>query len=589
MPSRKRPSAAKLKRLFAAREEFLPQVEQTQNKARAMALRLVRETNSIDEAVMTEAVQGITVALAEDLDAEINLASWLGDCAQFALNHPQMFTRSSSSASDDDETVGQRGFEVFEVNPVRAMREQQAPIIFEPHPNYSNLFGTIERAQSQQGIGYVHHAVRPGSLLRADGGILVLNARDVFREAEVWRALKRTLQSGKLSIHALESLSPLGITGARPEAVPIKLKVVLVGDSNLYDYLHDEESDFTRIFKVKAEFEDSLPLLKKHALSLANSLHYISKQENLLPISNTGMRAIIERAVNDAGGRDRISTRLPILADYLRESSFYAKQNNRKSIQRQDVYSARDHYRAQHAIDAEWYERQVMSGVYKIKTKGNEVGAINAMTVVSLGPLSFGRPARISALATPGDESYSNIDSEVNLTGKIHNKGMLSLENYMRYQFGQKKALPARMSLCFDQNYGPIDGDSASTTELYALLSALSGFPIRQDLAVTGALAMDGEVTAIGGVNDKIEGFYQICEQRRLSGTQGVIIPAVNAKDLMLSEKIVESVKAKKFHIYTVKDVRAGIELLTGKPWKDVFAAVNKRLKDFDPEDSKKS
>ncbi|MDC3283534.1 AAA family ATPase [Planctomycetota bacterium] len=589
LPNKQRPSAAKMKKAFAARAEFLPQVEQTQNKARAMALRLIRESNNIDESVMTEAVQGITVALAEDLDAEMNLASWLGDCAQFAVNHPRMWARSAATADETEDAMGQRSFEVFEVNAVRTMREKIVPIVFEPHPNYSNLFGTIERSQSQQGLGYVHHAVRPGSLLQADGGILVLNARDVFKEAEVWRALKRTLQSGKLSIHALESLSPLGITGARPEAVPIKLKVVLVGDSNLYDYLHDDESDFPRIFKVKSEFEDSLPLMKKHAASIANSLHHISREESLLPISNTGMRALLERAVSDAGGRKRISTRLPILADYLRESSFYAKQNKRKSIQRDDVDTARNHYRDQHAIDAEWHERQVLEGIYKIRTSGKEVGAINAMTVVSLGPLSFGRPARISAMAAPGDESYTNIDSDVNLTGNIHNKGMLSLENYMRYQFGKKKALPAKMSLCFDQNYGPIDGDSASTTELYALLSALSGFDIRQDIAVTGALAMDGAVTAIGGVNDKIDGFFRICEQRRLTGTQGVMIPDVNAKDLMLHDSVVDAVKAGKFHVYTIKNVREGIELMTGKRWQDVFAAVAKRLEEFDSEDKKKS
>jgi predicted ATP-dependent protease len=192
-------------------------------------------------------------------------------------------------------------------------------------------------------------------------------------------------------------------------------------------------------------------------------------------------------------------------------------------------------------------------------------------------------------MASPGDESYTNIDSDVNLTGNIHNKGMLSLENYMRYQFGKKKALPAKMSLCFDQNYGPIDGDSASTTELYALLSVLSGFDIRQDIAVTGALAMDGAVTAIGGVNDKIDGFFRICQQRKLTGTQGVMIPDVNAKDLMLHEGVVDAVKAGKFHIYTIKNVREGIELMTGKRWQDVFAAVAKRLEKFDSEDKKKS
>lgn len=587
LPREERPSATKLKKLFARREDFLPQVEQIRNKARAMALRLIRETNAIDEEVVREAVQGLTIALAEELEADEALASWLGDCARHAIYHSKIWLPSKSN-ENHTETSQERGLEVFEVNLGRSLRNDNIPIVFEPHPNYSNLFGTIERATSQQGIGFVHHAVRPGSLLRADGGILVLNARDVFREAEVWRSLKRTLQSGKLSIHALESLSPLGITGARPEAIPIQVKVVLVGDSNLYDALHEEESDFPKIFKVKAEFEDSLPLNKKHVSSLAKSLHGISYTEKLLPISKTGMCALIERAVSDSGTQKRISTRLPILADYLREASFYAKNSGHNSIQKADVEAAKKHYQDQHAIDAEWYERQIKDGVYELKTSGKEVGVINALTVVSMGPVSFGRPARISALAVPGDESYSNLDSEVSLTGNIHNKGMLTLENFMRYQFGQDKALPARMSISFDQNYGPIDGDSASTTELYALLSALSNIPIRQELAVTGALGMKGEILAVGGVNEKIEGFFRICLKRGLTGTQGVIIPKINTTDLMLSQEIKTAVQSKKFHIYAAKDIKSAATLLFNTSWNDITLAVKKRLKDFDSEEKKK-
>lgn len=580
LPKAKRPSAKAIEALRKSRDTFLPQIDAVRKKSRALGLRLLRESSSIDEQVVQEAVEGLTLALAEELDADMKLAAWLGDCAHFALNHTDLFL--GSAEEEEESKKNQRGLEVFQVNVVRTLREEKCPIVFEPHPNYSNLFGTVERSRMQNGPGHVHLAVRPGSILSADGGFLILDARDIFKEAEVWRALKRTLQAGELAVHALESLSPLGITGARPQAVKIDLKVILIGDGGLFEALHDDDYDFPNIFKVKAEFDDSLPLTRRAVELLCRSLRDIAQKEGLLPVSKTGLRSLVERAVRDAGGRGRISSRLALLSDYLREACYQARKNGKRSISGESVEQARLLFRDQHSADAEWYQRHLLEGVYHIDTDGFAVGSINALTVVTLGPLGFGRPARISAMIAPGDESYSNLDREVDLAGNIHNKGMLMVENYMRYRFGQKKSVPARMSLVFDQNYGPIDGDSASGAELFALLSALSGMPIRQELSVTGALSMRGDLLAIGGVNEKIEGFYELCLARGLTGNQGVVLPSIVVDDLMLPQNIVDAIRERKFHIYAADHVEQAVSCLFDRPSKEVFQAVEKRLEELD-------
>ena len=579
--AKKRPSATAIARMMKAREEHLPMVDEARQKSRALGLRLLRESSSLDESVVQEAVEGITIALAQELEADLELAAWLGDCAHFALNNTSLFL----GASEEDEDRGSKlGLEVFEVNRVRTMREPECPIVFEPHPNYSNLFGTVERSRMSNGPGHVHLAVRPGSILLADGGFLVLDARDIFKEAEVWRALKRTLQNGSLSVHALENLSPLGVTGARPQAIPMDLKVVLVGDSSLYEALHDDDFDFPHIFKVRAEFDDSLPLGKEVVGEMVRCFRNIAEHEGLIQPSRDGLQALVERAVHDAGRRNRISVRMPTLGDFLREASYFAARANKNRIDREAVDTAREKFRAQHALDAEWHQRHVIENIFRMDTSGELVGVVNGLTVVSLGPLSFGRPARISAMVAAGEESYTNIDREVDLAGSIHNKGMLMLENFMRWKFGAKRGLAARMSLVFDQNYGPIDGDSASTAELYALLSALSEIPLKQSMAVTGSLSMRGAVQAIGGVNQKIEGYFDLCLERGLTGDQGVIVPAINVDDLMLSDRIVQAVKDGTFHVYGIDDINEGISLLTGKPADEVFAAVEKRLADMELE-----
>ncbi len=584
LPKDARPKATEIKKLGKLYEAAMSDLHKVQRKARALGLRLISQVQSMDASVVEELVQSLTLALAEEVEADLEMAAWLGDCAGYANTHPQLFLRGDAIGDDDDDDASKVpfGLEVFEVSVVRSLPKSGAcPIVFEQHPNYSNLFGSVERHILRQGVGMAHLAVRSGSLLEADGGYLVLNARDIFRETEVWRALKRTMQTGRLEIHALEAISPLGVTGVRPEAIPLNLKLVLVGSAELFEGLHVQDHDFPNIFKVKAEFEETVKLNRKHVAELATSLRALGAERGLLPFARSGLQALAERAVNLAGRRTQISTELPILLDFAREASYFAERSPKKKIAREHVMEAKGAFRRMHATDAEWHLRHVLEGVYDIPTEGEKVGTLNALTVVGLGPLSFGRVARVSAVVAAGEESYLNIERDVDLSGPIHSKGVLMLESFMRHRFGQKRGLPVKVSLTFDQNYGPIDGDSASSTEVYGLMSAIGQMPLRQDVAVTGAVNMKGDVMAVGGVNAKVRGFYDLCHARGLTGKQGVILPKSNVQDLMLDEEIINSVRAGLFHLWAVDHVDAGLEVLTGLKAAEVQARVQKGLETF--------
>lgn len=589
LPRGARPTVAERKRLTAARDEARKDLRKVQRKARALGLRLLDQVRQLDASEVTELVENLTLALAEEIGADLKLAAWLGECARHAHTNPQLFLRSGGQTEEGDGQEASFGVEVFEVNIVRKHDGDLAcPIVFEQHPNYSNLFGTVERHLLRDGLGRTHVAVRPGSLLAADGGFLVLNARDIFREAQVWRALKRTLQTGRLEVHALESLSPLGVTGVRPTPVPIDLKVVLVGSPGLYEYLHDHDDDFPDLFKIKAEFEDSMPLEKGPVGELGSLLRVAAEERGIRPLARDGVQALVERAVALAGRRGRVSTELPVLVDFAREADYFAQIDGSRSVRRRHVDAAREAFRKMHASDAEWHLRQILTGVYKIDTDGTRVGRVNALTVISLGPLSFGRPAPVSAVVGAGEESYVNVERDIDLSGPIHNKGVLMLESFMRHRYGQERVLPVKVSLTFDQNYGPIDGDSASSTELYAILSAISGLPLRQDIAVTGAVDMRGRVLAVGGVEAKIRGFWELCTARGLTGEQGVMLPESNVGDLMLDPEILEDIRAGRFHLWSVDHVDAGIALLTGQSAKVVRERVEKAFEEFERKDDDK-
>ncbi|HEX9792931.1 MAG TPA: AAA family ATPase [Planctomycetota bacterium] len=602
VPSRNRPSVAQLRRRMRARARLLDELERSRRQARRLAQRLHRELQILDVNRARHVVEDLMDEFRAEFDGLEKLLNWFDDAELFALGNLELFRRGAGGVPEPDETEDSDderddnrlpGIEVFEVNVVRSLSGGSCPTVYELHPNYSNLFGTVERRILAEGPGHYHLAVRPGSLLDAEGGFLVLNCPDLIREAEVWRSLKRSLQNGRLEVHALESLSPLGVTGVRPEPVPLHVKVVLLGSNDLYETLQDNDDDFGRIFKVKAEFDESLKLTEEHAAALARAAREIRRRESLLPFAKSGLQALVERAAREAGRRNRLSSSLASLADCAREASYHARRAGRTRIDRTAVDAAERRFVRQHSLENEIHNRMVFEGVYLIATNGKRIGMVNGLTVVSLGPLEFGRVARVSATVSAGEENWLSVEREIELSGPIHTKGVLLLESFIRNRFGQKRSIPAKINLTFDQNYGPIDGDSASSTEVYALLSALARLPVRQDVAVTGAVSMDGELLAVGGANEKIEGFFEICRARGLNGTQGVLIPASNLEDLMLDGEVVEAVRRGEFHLWTARNVDQAIHLLTdvpaGEPQADgswpadsVMGRVDARLAEFE-------
>jgi len=463
------------------------------------------------------------------------------------------------------------------------------PVVMETEPTYTNLFGTIERTLTQSGEATTSFMrVRAGSLLRANGGFLVLNADDVLMEPRVWPGLKRALKFRRVQIQSLESLV-LGAAVLKPEPVPIKVKVVIIGSRSIYDLLYRYDSDFSKIFKVLADFDNVLKATRSHARDLLSVLRRVTLEEDLHELDRSGMAAMLEKAVRIGGWRRRFSSRFSDLSDLLRESSYQADLDGRELISGDHVAAASAARRRRHSLSEDRSHDLISEGVIRVETTGAVVGQVNGLAVYDLGHHRFGKPSRITAQVGLGREGVINVERQAGLSGPTYDKGVSILTGFLRGTFAETSPLTMSCSVTFEQSYGGIDGDSASSTEVYAILSALSEMPLRQDVAVTGSVDQFGNVQAIGGVNEKIEGFFRVCSTAGLTGDQGVMIPAANVGDLHLSDEVAAAVSDGRFHIWAVDSIEDGIELLTGNRagargdegrWTEgsVFAACQERL-----------
>jgi lon-related putative ATP-dependent protease len=461
---------------------------------------------------------------------------------------------------------GEDEFIEYQINVVVDNSETKtAPIIIETTPSYKNLFGTIERVTDRLGTWKTDFTkIKAGSLLQADGGYLVLNALDVLIEPGVWQALKRTLRHGVIKIETFDPFYFLGTSALKPEPIDLNVKVVMIGDSFLYYLLFYRDEDFKKIFKVKADFDSVMPKDDINVHQYACFMKKICDDDRLLPFDKSGVAAVVEYGVRIAGKQKKLSTRFTIIADLVREASYWANNAKNKQVKREHVEKAIEEWIERVSLPEDKIQEMIEDGTIMIDSKGEVVGQINGLSVYSLADYSFGKPNRITARTSMGRAGVINIEREADLSGRTHNKGVLILAGYLRGKYAQDKPLTMSASLCFEQSYSGVEGDSASSTEVYAILSSLSGLPLRQDIAVTGSINQKGEVQPIGGVNEKIEGFYEVCKAKGLSGTQGVIIPHQNVDGLMLKREVVEAVKGGKFHIYPVKTIDQGIEILTG-------------------------
>jgi len=442
---------------------------------------------------------------------------------------------------------------------------KQAPVIFETYPTISNLFGTIEnRVEANGEIRTALSMVKAGSVIKASGGFLIINAEDLLQEESSWDHLKRALKSGEVQIQQqINPLIPANIF-MKPEAVKIDTKIIIIGSEHLYEVLYQSDEEFEKFFKIAAEFDSDMDLTDENLGQFIKYIDEYCKNKKIRDISDAGMGAIIDYGIRLAGSRKKLSTRFSKIADLITEADYWAKEMLKENIGPDSIKKALDEKKYLNNLQEEKLSSLIKDGTIRIKVKGKEAGIINGLAVYEKGSYAFGKPFMISATTAPGDEGIVNVEREAGLSGEIYNKGVMIIEGFLRSRYSSKFPLSIYSSICFEQSYGEIEGDSASSTEIYVLLSSITGIPLRQDTAVTGSVNQRGEIQPIGGVSEKVEGFYSICKQISFTGTQGVIIPESNIKNLILNEEVKESVRKGEFHIYPIKTIDEGIRILTG-------------------------
>ena len=485
-------------------------------------------------------------------------------------------------------------FEQYTVNVLVDNAEQQGPpVIVEEYPTYRNLFGSIERLVDRTGVWRTDFSrIKAGSFVRANGGYLVLNLLDAIMEPGVWQSLKRALKSRKMEIQTYDPFYLFTTSSMKPEPIEMDIKVIVLADTYMYHMLQHYDDDVPKIFKVRADFDTTMDNTGETVDRFARFIRARCTEHGLRAFDRTAVAALVEEAVRMGGRQEKMAATFPKLTDLLMEADYFAQQAGRDTVRDEDVMRAIDARIHRASLIEEKIQDMIDRGSIMIDTDGAKVGQINGLAVYSMGDMMFGKPSRITAATSMGKAGIINIEREAELSGSTHNKGVLILGGYLRKMFAQDKPLAMSASIAFEQSYSGVDGDSASSTEMYALLSSLSGVPIKQGVAVTGSVNQNGEVQAIGGVNHKIEGFFTCCKAKGLTGDQGVIIPASNVKDLMLRPEVVDAVRQGTFHIWSVANVEQGIELLTGKkagvrkkdgsyPKGSVYALVDERLKNL--------
>jgi lon-related putative ATP-dependent protease len=527
-----------------------------------------------------------------------DVLDYLAEVQEAILDNMERFTEDGETDEEKQNKEGNEKreprFRDFTVNVlVDNSKTKTPPVVIETSPNYRNLFGTIERTVERTGHWVSDFTkIKAGSFLLANGGVLVLNLMDAIVEPGVWVTLKRALKHRKIDIQTFDPFYVLSVSALKPEPIALDVKVVVLGDRMAYHLLYNLDEDFRKIFKVKAEFDTQMPRTKNGVDKYINFARKITSEEGLLPLEASGVARLVEHGVRLAGRRTKLSTQFSVIADVIREADLWAREAGATLIGVPHVEQALENRRERLNLVQERIREALEEGLIFIDTDGVKVGQVNGLSVMDLGDFAFGQPARITVKVSLGRDGIVNIEREAEMSGKTHNKGVLILEGYIRSLFAQDKPLALNASICFEQNYGGIDGDSASSTEIYGLISALSGIALRQDVAVTGSVDQHGDIQPIGGVNEKVEAFFDLCAKRGLTGQQGVMIPATNVEDLMLRANVVAAVAQGKFHLWAIRRIEEGIEILTGQPAGEctadgcypegtVFGAADRRIDEF--------
>lgn len=530
---------------------------------------LERETRQqmkeIDRAVAETAVKHHFTAIKKTYQDDEETSLYLEEVRQDVLTQIDDF----APPVDSENTTEQIDLRRYEVNLLVNNRGTQgAPVIREANPTFHSLFGRIEYEMAG-GLAFTHFTnLKCGSLHWANGGYLIINAHELMKHPEAYEALKRALKEEKIFVQPPAQLDQGQVMAKSldPEPIPLQVKIILLGSVEMYYTLFAADGDFRTLFKVRADFETTMPRDDEHMQEYARFIAGRCHEEHLLHFDTTAVAKVIEYGSRLAEDQQKLSTRFGDIADLIREASYYASAKGSHTTTAADVQEALAEriYRAS-AMQQQLVENILQETIF-IKTSGSVVGQVNGLSVLDTGDYSFGQAGRISARTYMGDDGITNIERETDMSGPIHDKGLLTLEGYFGGTYAQNQPLSLNASITFEQNYTGIDGDSASSTEIYALMSSLSDIPLKQEIAVSGSVNQHGEIQPIGGVNQKIEGFFHLCQARGLTGSQGVVIPASNVNNLMLQEEVITAVAEGKFHIWPITTIDEGIELLTGIP-----------------------
>jgi lon-related putative ATP-dependent protease len=552
----------KLEELKNKYDELTGKLEEVFERLKESEERTRRMLKDWDEESITPIITGSISGIRSQFDAE-KIQEYLADVEKTLIKNIDLF-KIPSKETKEKEIIDP--FLEYRVNLLIDNSDLKGtPVVMETNPNYLNVFGSIEATLNRSGVWQQDFTkIKAGSLLKASGGYLVMNALDALVEYGVWPTLKRTLKYQTLEIQNLASLYLISTSRLKPEPIQIDVKVVLIGDAYIYNLLYYLDADFKKIFKIKSEFDSETQKNDKTILEYARFIKKICDEDKLYPFDKDGMAALMEYGTRLAGKQKKISTRFHILADVIREASYWAKKGKNKHVGRKHVQQAIEERFERVSLIEDKIQEMIEEGTIMIDTEGSVIGQVNGLSVYAMGEFSFGKPTRITASTAVGRAGVINIEREADLSGRTHNKGVLILGGYLRGKYAQNKPFSLSASLAFEQSYGGVDGDSASSTEVYAILSSLSKLPLRQDIAVTGSLNQKGEIQPIGGANEKIEGFFDVCRAKGLTGNQGVIIPVQNVPNLMLRQDVIEAVAKGKFHIYPVQAIDEGVAILTG-------------------------
>ena len=582
-------------KLAQQREDLREKLQPLMHEIRELDTAARDEIVEFDRDVALYAIDHLMSNLMQKYKAHEEIAQFLQNIQAHIADDLDTFRGRRSDRKDGEEQpVEETAFRVYDVNViVDNSNVSGAPVCVEGNPTYDNVLGRIEKESQFGSLTTDFTLIRGGSLHRANNGFLVIRAEQLLRDFTVYDSMKRALKGGEVRIEDLpQRIGYASVRTISPKPIPLDVKVVLIGDSETYQLLFAYDPEFRELFKVKADFDSVMDRTESSIHNYAEFFATLATKEKLKHLDASAIARLVEQSCRLSEDQEKLSTQFGLVADVVREANFYALQDNSEHITASQVERAIEAKIYRSNLVQEKLREYIQKNIILISTEGEAVGQINGLSVLSVGDFSFGGPSRITVAVGLGKEGLIDVQREVNMSGPIHGKGVMIIAGYLASKFARDKPLTLSARVVFEQNYEGVEGDSASSTELYALLSALAGIPIKQSFAVTGSVNQRGEIQPIGGVNEKIEGYFEICKARGLDGHHGVVIPQSNVRNLMLKKDVLDEVKAGKFHVYPVQTIEEGIEVLTGVPAgkqlpsggydeKTICGLVDKRLREM--------